>query len=68
MKYNENCWRKKWNRVWDIDLALRIYSSGARMGFLDKTLAYVLPRPGEKSVGLEAYKLTEQEKMDHFRL
>ena len=68
MKYNVNCWRKKWNRVWDIDLALRIYSSGARMGFLDETLAYVLPRPGEKSVGLEAYRLTEQEKMNHFSL
>lgn len=68
MKYNVNCWRKKWNRVWDIDLALRIYSAGANMGFLDETLAYVFPRPGEKSVGLEAYKLTENEKMDHFRL
>jgi len=68
MKYNVNCWRKKWNRVWDIDLALRIYYSGARMGFLNETLAYVLPRPGEESVGLEAYKLTENEKMDHFRL
>ena len=68
MKYNVNCWRKNWNRVWDIDLALRIYNSGVRMGFLNETLAYVLPRPGEKSVGLEAYKLTEEEKMDHFRL
>ena len=68
MKYNVNCWRKKWNRVWDIDLALRIYDSGARIGFLDETLAFVLPRPGEESVGLEAYKLTEEEKMNHFKL
>jgi glycosyltransferase involved in cell wall biosynthesis len=68
MKYNVNCWRKKWNRVWDIDLALRIYGSGARIGFLDETLAFVLPRPGEESVGLEAYKLTEEEKMNHFKL
>ena len=68
MKYNVNCWRKKWNRVWDIDLALRIYGSGARMGFLDEILAHVLPRPGENSVGLEAYKLTEDAKIEHFRL
>ncbi|WP_162785539.1 glycosyltransferase family 2 protein [Polynucleobacter necessarius] len=66
MEYNIDCWRKDWNRVWDIDLALRIYDSGARIGFCDEVLAYVLPRPGETSVGLEAYKLTEKEKMDHY--
>lgn len=66
MEYNIDCWRKDWNRVWDIDLALRIYGSGARMGFCNEVLAYVLPRPGETSVGLEAYKLTEMDKMDHY--
>jgi len=67
MKYNVNCWRKDWNRVWDIDLALRIYGAGARMGFLPETLAYVLPRPGEESVGLEAYKLMEDEKLELYK-
>ena len=38
-----------------------------RDGFLDETFS-VLPRPGEESVGLEAYKLTEEEKMNHFKL
>ena len=66
MEYNIDCWRKEWNRVWDIDLALRIYGSGARMGFCEEVLAYVLPRPGETSVGLEAYKLTEKDKMIHY--
>jgi glycosyltransferase involved in cell wall biosynthesis len=54
-KYNINCWRKKWNRVNDIDLSLRIFSAGVRMGFLEKALAYVLPRPGETAIGAQAY-------------
>lgn len=66
MEYNIDCWRKDWNRVWDIDLALRIYGSGARMGFCEEVLAYVIPRPGETTVGLEAYKLSEKDKMNHY--
>jgi glycosyltransferase involved in cell wall biosynthesis len=67
MKYNVECWRKEWNRVWDVDLSLRIHAAGVRMGFLDEVLAYVLPRPGETSVGLEAYRLTEKEKMQQYK-
>jgi len=67
MKYNPECWRKSWNRVWDTDLQDRIYRAGVRMGFLDQVVTYVLPRPGETTVGLEAYKLTEQEKMEHYK-
>lgn len=67
MKYNIECWRKNWNRVWDVDLSQRIYKAGVRMGFLDQVVTYVLPRPGETTVGLEAYKLTEQEKMDQYK-
>jgi glycosyltransferase involved in cell wall biosynthesis len=67
MHYNVNCWRKEWNRVWDVDLSLRIHGAGVRMGFLDEVVAYVLPRPGETSVGLEAYKLTESEKLELYK-
>ena len=67
MRYNINCWRKDWNRVWDVDLSLRIHGAGARMGFLDEVVSYVLPRPGEASVGLEAYKLTESEKLAMYK-
>lgn len=67
MKYNQNCWRKKWNKVWDIDLVMRIYSSGARIGFLNEVVSFVLPRPGETSVGLQAYKETEKEKLEHYK-
>jgi len=67
MKYNLNCWRKEWNQVWDIDLSLRIYHAGVRMGFLEEVVAFVLPRPGEESIGLDAYKLTKKEKMKHYK-
>lgn len=67
MPYNIECWRKKWNRVWDVDLSQRIYGAGVRMGFLEEVVAYVLPRPGENSVGLEAYKLTEKEKLEQYK-
>ena len=67
MKYNLNCYRKEWNRVWDIDLSLRIYQAGVRMGFLEEVVSYVLPRPGEESIGLDAYKLTEKEKLKQYK-
>jgi glycosyltransferase involved in cell wall biosynthesis len=66
-RYNIDCWRKSWNRVWDTDLQDRIFRAGVRMGFLDQVVAYVLPRPGETTVGLEAYRLTEQEKLEHYK-
>jgi glycosyltransferase involved in cell wall biosynthesis len=67
MRYNVNCWRKDWNKVWDVDLSLRIHGAGVRMGFLDDVVSYVLPRPGETSVGLEAYKLAESEKLKIYK-
>ena len=66
-RYNIHCWRKSWNRVNDTDLQERIHRAGARMGFLDRVVAYVLPRPGETTVGLEAYRASEQEKLQHFK-
>ncbi|MCS7214653.1 MAG: glycosyltransferase family 2 protein [Thermodesulfovibrio sp.] len=66
MKYNIHCWRKKWNRVNDTDLQDRFYKAGVRIGFLEKVTCYVIPRPGEETIGLEAYRLTAQEKLKHF--
>ncbi len=65
--YNIDCWRKAWNRVNDIDLQVRMYRAGVRMGFLERVVAYVLPRPGESTIGLDAYKNTSEEKGKHFR-
>jgi len=66
-KYNINCWRKSWNRVNDTDLQDRFFRAGVSMDFLEKVVAYVLPRPGENTVGLEAYRVQEEEKREHFR-
>lgn len=55
IRYNPDCWRKRWNKVNDVDLSLRVFYSGARMGFLDEVHAYVMPRDGEDTVGLDAY-------------
>lgn len=60
MKYNIDCWRKKWNRVNDVDLSLRFFKAGIRMGFLDEVLAFVYPRPGEQTIGFEAYRQAEE--------
>jgi len=53
-KYNVHCWRKKWNSVNDIDLSLRMYNAGVRMGFIDVPMLTINPRPGDQTIGLEA--------------
>ena len=45
----------------------RIYRAAVLMGFFDQVVADVLPRPGEATVGLEAYKLSEKDKPEHYR-
>jgi len=67
LKYNINCWRKSWNRVNDSDYSIRIFKAGVRMGFLPEVKAFVLPRPGEDTVGLDAYKVDAEKKLDHFK-
>ncbi len=67
MKYNIQCWRKSWNRVNDTDLQDRIVKAGVRTGFLDRITCYVLPRPGERTIGLSAYREHREEKESHFK-
>lgn len=59
MRYNQDCWRKPWNAVNDTDLADRFRRAGVRIGHLNKATAYVYPRPGDTTVGLEAYRRAE---------
>lgn len=66
-RYNIDCWRKSWNRVNDTDLQDRMFRAGVRMGFLNKVVTYVLPRPGEVTVGLEAYKKGGKKIQEHFK-
>ena len=66
-RYNIDCWRKMWNRVNDIDLSIRMFQAGVRMGFLNQVMSYTLPRPGETTVGLEAYSRKAREKEEQYR-
>jgi glycosyltransferase involved in cell wall biosynthesis len=65
-KYNIDCWRKSWNRVNDIDLYVRMFKAGVRMGYLDEVVCDMPPRPGEKSLGWETFRLTIKDKEKHF--
>lgn len=65
-KYNIDCWRKSWNRVNDIDISRRMFKAGVRMGNLAKPLVWNLPRPGEQTVGLDAYQVSKDNKLKHF--
>jgi len=66
-RYNINCWRKPYNRVNDVDLYLRMFKAGVRMGYLDKNVCDMPARPGEKSLGWEAFKLTLEDKKRHYK-
>ena len=61
MKANPDCWRKRWNRVNDTDLQQRFVDAGVRVGYLDKVVAHISPRPGETAVGLKAYQQNRAE-------
>lgn len=65
-RYNINCWRKAWNQVNDADMRDRMLRAGVRMGILDKIIGHCLPRPGEATVGLDAYRLSRKEKEEHY--
>jgi len=60
-RFNKHCWRKSWDKVNDIDFEVRLCKAGVRMGYLNKPVAYYLPRPGETTIGLDAYKRAEKE-------
>jgi len=54
MKYNSNCYKKKWNKVEDTDLLERMFKRNIRMGYLNEELTEIFPRPGEKNIGMKA--------------
>jgi glycosyltransferase involved in cell wall biosynthesis len=60
MKYNVNCYRKRINRVNDLDMAERMIKARVRIGQIQAVHSYQIPRPGESQIGLKAYKEAEQ--------
>lgn len=55
MRWNPDCWRKEWNAVNDTDLAQRFRDAKLRIGWCPEPTAYIIPRPGERAIGLKAY-------------
>ena len=52
-KFNLFCWMKNKHRVNDVDLFDRLTKAGVRTGFRDETSMYNLPRPGDKTLGID---------------
>ena len=54
-KSNINCWRKKINKVNDLDLQDRMNRVGVKMSYLEDVTCIIKPRPGESEVGSKVY-------------
>lgn len=52
---NINCWRKRWNRVNDVDLQDRFVKLRIKIGFVDAVTVRIRPRDGESDIGSAAY-------------
>ena len=61
VKSNINCWRKSWNKVNDTDVWERLNKLNIRHGFIEVPTVKILPRPGEKTLGLKVYERSESE-------
>jgi glycosyltransferase involved in cell wall biosynthesis len=55
IKYDRYSWVKKRNKPADLDMATRIYQSGARIGFLSESHATVRPRGDINEIGLNQF-------------
>ncbi|MDA9597473.1 glycosyltransferase [Candidatus Pelagibacter sp.] len=64
--YNINSWRKKINRVNDLDLQERFVKIGIKICYLNKVTCIIKPRPNESQVGLKAYLVKNKEIMKKF--
>lgn len=60
-KLNIHCWRKKKNRVFDVDVHNRFFNAGVRIGYLEEVTAIYLPRPNEEFAGSKAYITNSEE-------
>ena len=67
-KFNESCWKKKYNSDHGIEFAVRMIKAGAKIGHLDEVVTFQYPRPGEKTVGWEAYQQDQKNKEKHYKI
>ena len=66
-KANINCWRRNWHRVNDADLQDRMHKAGVKMNYINKVTSLIIPRPGEKEIGLKAYKDNEEKFLEKYK-
>jgi glycosyltransferase involved in cell wall biosynthesis len=52
---NIHCWRKRHNRVNDVDVHNRMFQAGVKINYLEEVTAIYMPRPGEEFAGSQAY-------------
>lgn len=64
-KFNPDCWRKGWNKVCDVDLQDRFRRAGVRMGYLDRVVVKISPRPGDNVIGLAAARADKEKYLKH---
>ena len=64
--YNKNCWRKSINSANDIDLYIRFVKAGVKICHLDEVVTLQRPRPGEETIGWDAYHRDRKNKIQHF--
>jgi len=65
-RYNLDCWRGSHNKVNDVNLYHRLGVAGVRMGCREKVSMHYFPRPGEETVGSEAYRNNPEKMEKHF--
>jgi glycosyltransferase involved in cell wall biosynthesis len=66
-KYNIDCWRKPHNSVNDIDLSVRMFEAGVRMGHTGRCTLSTRPRKGESMIGSKAYLNNPEKTMGFFK-
>lgn len=65
-KYNINSWRKKINKVNDLDIQERFVKVGIKTTYLKKVTCIIKPRDNENEVGLKAYLIKSKEIIKKF--
>lgn len=60
-KWNTQSWRKPWNRPVDYDLQDRMFRAGVRMGFLERSVAFIPPVEGTNTTGLDGFLKAEEQ-------
>tara|TARA_B110000259_G_C13949210_1_gene376043 strand:+ start:14 stop:895 length:882 start_codon:yes stop_codon:yes gene_type:complete len=65
--YCINSWRHEKNKVNDLDLIHRMIKAGVKIGWLDKIVTIIRPRPGNKYTNSKAYLEMKRKNSNFFK-